>query len=257
MSVLMCCACRVKPTVVVLQHVAMEGPARIAHAAARAGLRIEVVRLHEGQQVPRVNHTDILVVMGGPMGVADVGSEAFAFLAAEVALLRQRLQAHAPCLGICLGAQLLAHAAGARVYPNTRLDALGGSVPVIELGWGPVTFNNSGQEACFQGLGTSSLMLHWHGDTFDVPAGAVHLASTPVCKHQMFRIGTRIFGLQFHCEADAETVGKWVNADADYVQRALGPQGQDIVRAQTRALPATQMQMGDQLLDNLFGCMLS
>lgn len=235
----------------------MEGPARIAHAAERAGLSLEIVRLDEGQKLPKVKPTDLLVVMGGPMGVADIGNNTYPFLAAEVALLQERLQTQAPSLGICLGAQLLAHAAGARVYPNTRVDAQGRRVPVIELGWGPVTFHNAAQEACFQGLAATGLMLHWHGDTFDLPPGAVHLASTPLCKHQMFRIGTRLFGLQFHCEADAETVSHWVHADADYVQRALGPQGQDIVLAQTRALQATQMKIGDRLLDNLFTCMLA
>ena len=235
----------------------MEGPARLALAAQRAGLQMRVVRLEQGEPVPHVATTDPLVVMGGPMGVADLNNPRYPFLAAEIMLLRARLEVNAPTLGICLGAQLLAHAAGARVYPNTRAASQGTITSVIELGWAPVRFHNVSDEPCFIGMRPSEVMLHWHGDTFDLPAGSVHLASTEVCANQGFRLGTKMFGLQFHCEADTETVYQWVKEDAAYVQQALGPQGAAIVCAQTRSLPPTHWQVGDQLLDNLFACMLT
>jgi len=235
------------PKVVVLQHVAMEGPAGVEGAAARAELDLQTVKLFEGASVPDVPLTDILVVMGGPMGVGDVGGSEFPFLAQEAQLLKARIAANAPTLGICLGAQLLAHAAGARVYPNTR----------IELGWGFIDFHNQETEPALAGLGDQQNVLHWHGDTFDLPAGAVHLASTPICKHQAFRVGTKLFGLQFHCEVETANVDVWVVQDAAYVQKALGPQGASIVLADTKTLTFAELQKGNQMLDNIFRCMLA
>src|SRR5581483_4104976 len=134
-----------------------------------AGLAVEGRSLHLGEPVPRGLPPDVaLVVMGGPMGVADVGDPAYPYLADEVALLRARLDAGAAVLGVCLGAQLLAHAAGARVYPNVRP---GDGTRVYEVGWAPVRFLRP-DEPALRGLGHTEPMLHWHGDTFDLPAGA-------------------------------------------------------------------------------------
>lgn len=233
----------------------MEGPARVAHAARKLGLPLEVVPLFEGVAVPSVRPTDLLVVMGGPMGVSDVGHPAYPYLAQEEDLLRARVSRQAPTLGICLGAQLLAHAAGALVYPNVRAQAGGPSQPVLELGWAPVHFHGVRTEPVLRGLQPQETMLHWHGDTFDLPPGAIHLASTPLCQNQAFRLGHALFGLQFHCEVDAESVERWLQEDAAYVERALGSGGADLVRAQTRALTAEAWAAADRLLDNVFQCM--
>lgn len=241
---------------VVLTHVAMEGPARFTLAGARAGLPVETVKLFAGEPVPNVALTDVLVVMGGPMGVADIGDARYPFLTDEVAMLQQRLAADAPTLGVCLGAQLLAHAAGARVYPNTRM-VNGQPVPLLELGWAPVRFVKPHNEPALFGLPEQQTVLHWHGDTFDLPARAVPLASTAVCRNQAFRMGTRVYGLQFHCEADPETVQVWVKEDAAYVHKALGPEGQAQVLAQTAALTTADREHNDRLLDNLVRCMLA
>lgn len=232
---------------VVLQHVAMEGPGRIAAAAARRGVEVDVRAVFAGAEVPRALASDeALVVMGGPMGVSDVGGAPFPFLAAEVELLQGCLARREPVLGICLGSQLLAHAAGARVYPRG----------LIELGWGPVAFAGVDREPVLAGLRASETMLHWHGDTFDLPAGATLLASTDVCRHQAFRIGDHAFGLQFHAEADADLVARWVREDADYVARALGPDGAARVLADTAALMPAQLAIGDRLIDNLLSALL-
>src|SRR6185369_11804775 len=106
------------------------------------------------------------------------------------ALLRDRLAGSAPVLGVCLGAQLMAHAAGARVYPNTR-PGTPGQPPtrVYEVGWAPVDFLGVDREPALAGLSAREPMLHWHGDTYDLPRGAVLLASTPACPNQAFRLG--------------------------------------------------------------------
>ena len=98
-------------------------------------------------------------------------------------------------------------------------------------------------------------MLHWHGDTFDLPRGAVHLASTPVCRNQAFRLGRRQFGLQFHCELGRDTVADWVEGDAAYVREALGPDGGAQILADTDRYHAAAMPIWDRLLGNIVSIM--
>ena len=156
------------------------------------------------------------------MGVADAERPEFRYLADELALLRGLVARDAPVLGICLGAQMLAAAAGARVYPNTRPGPDGAPVAAREVGWGQVDFI-ARDEPALAGLAARELVLHWHGDTFDLPRGAVHLASTPVCRHQAFRLGRRQFGLQFHCELAARHDRRLGAAsDADVRARGAG-----------------------------------
>ncbi|HEY7374563.1 MAG TPA: gamma-glutamyl-gamma-aminobutyrate hydrolase family protein [Polyangia bacterium] len=238
----------------ILQHVPTEGPERIATLLAARGVRCETLALHDGVPVPDVIGRDqLLIVMGGPMGVADAGSPKYPFLAGEIALLRRLIARGAPVLGVCLGSQLLAAAAGARVYPNMRKGADGKPVPAREVGWGPIDLHNVAEPA-LAGLPAQPLVVHWHGDTYDLPAGAVQLASTPICRHQAFRIG-RAFGLQFHPELERETIATWVREDADYVRGALGPEGGARVLADTDRHYVAARPIWDRLLGNILTLM--
>ena len=233
--------------VLVLQHVAHEGPALIAELAAERGWPVTVIHSGAGEAVP----TDLpagtaLVVMGGPMGVGDLADPRYPFLAAEVALLRTLLQRDHPILGICLGAQLIAHAAGARVYPNEHLGQR-----VREVGWGPVDVLVP-NDPVLAGLDSQVVVLHWHGDTFDLPSGAIHLASTPLCRHQMFRLG-RAYALQFHAEVDPTIVARWADLDADYVRLANGPDGVPHLLAETERCWPLAAAAGRTLVGNLLG----
>jgi GMP synthase (glutamine-hydrolysing) len=194
-----------------------------------------------------------LIVMGGPMCVGDAGNPKFPFLPQEIALLRKLLARQASVLGVCLGSQLLAAAAGARVFPNTRPGTDGKPVPLREVGWAPIDLHNVNEPA-LAGLPAQPLVLHWHGDTYDLPPGAVHLASTPVCRHQAFRIG-RAFGLQFHPELERETIALWVREDADYVRGALGPDGGARILADTDRHYAAARPIWDRLLGNIISLM--
>ena len=241
---------------IVLQHTPTEGPERLAVLLGQRGIAYEVRALHRGDPVPpALGPEELLIVMGGPMGVADAGSPRYPFLAPEIELLRRLVRADAAVLGICLGSQLLAAAAGAAVYPNTRVGPDGRPQPAREVGWGPVDLLGVDRERVLAGLRASELVLHWHGDTFDLPAGAVHLASTPVCRHQAFRLGRRQFGLQFHCELERETVATWVREDADYVRAANGPDGGARILADTDRLYATTRPVWDRLLGNILDLM--
>src|SRR5579863_3400806 len=129
--------------IIVLQHVPHEGPGRIVPVLRDFGIRLETRKLWQGDEVPMdLDEIRALIVLGGPMGVADVGKPEYPFLANEVDLLKRAVHIDRATLGICLGAQLLAHAAGAKVHPNTRPGAKPEDmpIPVPELGWGPVTF---------------------------------------------------------------------------------------------------------------------
>ena len=152
---------------VVLQHAAHEGPARVGEALARAGLERDVRLLFAGDSVPSsLDGADLLVVMGGGMGAADVGDARYPFLAAELELLRAAVACDFPTLGICLGAQLLALAAGARVYPHVTGEP---PHPTREVGWGAVHFlREASEEPVLAGLDRAEMVLHWHGDTFEL-----------------------------------------------------------------------------------------
>lgn len=189
-------------TALVLQHLEPEGPARIGDALAAAGVDVVVVRTDRGEAVPDdVAGIDGLVVMGGPMSARS--DDGFPSRRAELALLRAAVAAGTPTLGVCLGSQLLAAAGGGTVEPGTGL----------EVGWGPVTLADAAtDDPLLAGLGPELPVLHWHGETFALPPGAVLLASSDRYPHQAFRLGPAAWGLQFHLEVDAPAVDRFVAA---------------------------------------------
>ena len=235
------------PRALVIQHLACEGPARLRPLLERRGFVIDTVHAFDGQTVPTTLNHDLLVVMGGSMGVGDIGDPKFPFLAAEAALLKSALARNQPILGVCLGAQLLAHAAGAVVQPNRR-----DGVVIREVGWAPVDFLGADLRPELAGIRPRELMLHWHGDTFAIPQGAIHLASTPNCANQLFRLPRQV-GIQFHPEIDAYSISEWVRLDGDYVTLANGPDGKARVLADTERYLERHHQIGDRLLDNILG----
>lgn len=170
-----------------LQHVPFEGLGSIEPWLGKAGCQISTTRWFEASALPQPGQLDLLVVMGGPMSVND--EDAFPWLAQEKRFIRNVIEAGKPILGICLGAQLIAAAAGARVYPNA----------VKEIGWFPVQGIASKASTAFR-FPPSLRAFHWHGETFDLPRGAIRLARSPGCENQAFQIGSSIIGLQFHLE---------------------------------------------------------
>jgi len=240
---------------IVIQHVVMEGPERIAELLRERGIAVDVRAVYAGDPVPgTLAEGELLVVMGGGMGVGDRDDPRYPFLDQEAALLKLALAAGRGILGVCLGSQLLAHAAGARVYPNVRRDEGGRQLPVREVGWGPVELL-APDEPALAGLGGEQVVLHWHGDTYDLPEGAVRLASTALCPNQAFRIGPRAFGLQFHVEANAAIAKRWAVEDADFVRAARGPDGPAAVVAESDRLAEAARAAGDRMIRNIVGCM--
>jgi GMP synthase-like glutamine amidotransferase len=228
----------------------MEGPARIGDVARTMGHRVVLHHLYDGAAVPDTIPDDaMLVVMGGAMGVADIGDPRWPFLKAEVTLLERALREARPVLGVCLGAQLMAHALGARVYPCQVGDPPAGH---REVGWGAVTFVASpDSEPVLGGMDESEVVLHWHGDTFDLPRGATRLAGTLACENQMFRYGRRAFALQFHVEVTGDEVKRWVHDDAAFVLAANGPRGAERILADTDRFMPRHRLVGDRLIRNI------
>ncbi|MCP9834281.1 MULTISPECIES: type 1 glutamine amidotransferase [unclassified Cyanobium] len=234
---------------VVLQHLEREGPGRFAEEARRRGWMVTVCRPDRGEALPRLGPDQALLVLGGPMGVADIGSPSFPWLAGEVALLRECLTCERPVIGLCLGAQLLAVAAGGQVVP-----LMAGEPPVraYEVGWGPVAWTlPQKEEPVLAGLGDTMPVLHWHGDRIQLPAAATLLGSTPLCAEQMFRIDHHAHGLQFHVEVTQAALQAWLDEDGDYVRQALGPDGVEQVRAGQARWGEEGERQGRLLINNL------
>jgi GMP synthase (glutamine-hydrolysing) len=147
----------------------------------------------------RLDRDDLLIVLGGPISAFDEAR--YPFLVDELQLIERSLEAGVPVLGICLGAQLLARALGARVHPG----------PAKEIGFAPVGLTAEGRASCLAVLeNAASPVLHWHGDTFDLPAGAVRLAATALTPNQAFAAGARTLALQFHVEAEPRQFERWL-----------------------------------------------
>jgi GMP synthase (glutamine-hydrolysing) len=214
------------PRAVCIINVAHEGPGLIGELLAGRGYAVELVQAWQGQPLPEdLGPDDLLVVMGGPMGVADIGRPETPWLGPVAELLRGRLARGWPNLGVCLGCQLIAHAAGAAVAPMRTADGRA----VREVGWGSLdVFTDA--DPVVAGLPSSLEVLHWHGDACSLPEGAVLLASTAACPVQMFRLG-RSIGLQFHPEVDGPTAIQWAVEDAAFVEAANGPGGVEALRA--------------------------
>jgi len=237
---------------VVLQHAEVEGPARVGELLGEIGYTLDVRATYRGDPVPAtLDDGDLLVVMGGPMGVADRGDPATAYLQQEIDLIRRGIARDAPVLGICLGAQLLAHAAGADVHQMRTADG----ARVYEVGWGEVVLDGRAGGQILAGVPSEIVVLHWHGDTFEVPPGAVPLASSAVCPNQGFRLGRHAFGLQFHCEVGSAEVDAFLRADADYVAQANGPDGGARIVADTERFCTASRHAGDLLLRNILRAM--
>jgi GMP synthase (glutamine-hydrolysing) len=184
-------------TLLALRHVHFEHLGALEPLLTEAGYVVRYVEAATAHW-STLELPDLLVVLGGPISVND-GAD-YPFLGPELALVQAQLTAQRPLLGLCLGAQLIARARGARVYPLGQ----------VELGWSPLTATPEAAEHPLRHLLAPGLdVMHFHGETFDLPEGARLLASTPICKNQAFSLGRHVLGLQFHPEVTAEQLESW------------------------------------------------
>lgn len=172
-----------------LQHVAFEGLGSIEDWARQKGHTLSATRLYQGEPLPAVEIADLLIVLGGPMNIYQEAD--YPWLADEKRYIKKAISAGRRVLGICLGAQLIADVLGAKVYANHDK----------EIGWFPVDATEATSlSKLFSAFPRQLDVFHWHGDTFDIPAGAIHVARSAGCAHQAFVYHERVVGLQFHLE---------------------------------------------------------
>ena len=186
-------------TAVAIRHLAFEdlgllGPLLSGHGFAISYVEATTAGAGEWSEAA---DADLLIVLGGPIGVAD--TDDYPFLRTELEILRARLEASLPTLGICLGAQLMALALDGDVRPGRA----------AEIGYAPVTLTAAGKRSVLRAL-AGAPVLHWHGDVISTPAQLPPLASTPACENQAFTSGTNALALQFHLEADSVSLERWL-----------------------------------------------
>jgi len=187
--------------VLVFQHDPLEDLGFFAEVLEKQGAEYRVLRLFHGEMPSEDwERVKALIVLGGPMNVDE--EDDFPFLRWEKRIIRAAVDEAVPMLGICLGAQLIAATIGARVFHGA----------VKEIGWSPISITPHGQVDSLLGyLPESATVFQWHGDGFELPSGAIRLASSIHFKNQAFRVGKSIYGLQFHLEATPSMIERWIN----------------------------------------------
>ncbi|HAM41927.1 MAG: hypothetical protein A3I71_01820 [Omnitrophica WOR_2 bacterium RIFCSPLOWO2_02_FULL_63_16] len=208
----------------VIQHVPHERLGSFEGCLTEAGCRLLTVAMAEAAP-PTLNGIDGLIVMGGPQSVYD--QDRHPWMAIELALLREALRKGLPILGVCLGAQMLAAALGARVTKN----------PQKEIGWYPVMREPGADgDPLFEAFGSTETVFQWHGDTCALPKDAIRLASSPLCMEQAFRYRDNVYGLQFHVEVTEPMIRAWMRtpvnrAELDSLHGVIDPMA---IRRQTQ-----------------------
>ena len=186
--------------ILVLQHVSYEILGTLDPLLRGQSFRIRYINFARNPEAkPSLAKYDGLIVLGGPMNCDQ--TEAYPHLKTEIQLIKEALEKDIPILGVCLGAQLLAKALGAKVKANTKK----------EIGWYPIQLSPAGEkDKIFKAFQKKEQVVQWHGDTFEIPQDAVHLASSQLCPNQAFRYGDKVYGFQFHLEVDEPMIKRWL-----------------------------------------------
>lgn len=191
------------------QHVAFEGLGSIENWARKPDHKVTATRFYEDHKLPFIEICDMLIVMGGPMSVHDEAK--FDWLIEEKRFIEKAIAKGKKVVGICLGAQLIAEVLGAKVYKNEEK----------EIGWMPLELTAEGKKApVFGDFVDGQHVFHWHGDTFDLPNGAVQLARSAACEQQAFLYNNHVLGLQFHLETTIESVAALLENCAEDLAQA-------------------------------------
>jgi len=223
----------------VFQHVPYEILGNLDPLLRDARFRIRYINFgREPDAQPDVSKYNGLIVLGGPMNCDE--ADRYPHLTTEIAAIQQAIRAGMPVLGICLGAQLIARALGGRVRKN----------PVKEIGWYELNPTEEGYKDPLCGkFAGSQQIFQWHGDTFDLPHGAVHLATSPDCANQAFRFQHNVYGFQFHLEVDEPMILRWLSTPsmAHAAEQAGGSDHVDDIKRQTHEHIRNSIDLGNQV----------
>ena len=187
-------------SILIIKHIPIEGPGSIGRFLKDTAWNMQIIDLSLRQHLPDdTAGIEAVIILGGPMNVYE--TEKYPFLKKEADFLRKALKGEVPVLGICLGAQLLAKACGAKIVKAGQK----------EMGWHEVYLTEAGRaDPLFEGLSLRLNIFQWHEDTFDIPDGGKLLAESPSCRNQAFRYGRSAYGLQFHVEVTVDMVESWI-----------------------------------------------
>jgi len=229
----------------VVQHIRCEPPGIFADLLRARGIGVDTVEIDEGDELPDWQDVDLVVAMGGPMGTYEEVDHPW--LAGEKQWIAQAVRARKPYLGVCLGAQLLAASLGGKVSTG----------PVPEVGVLAVTLTAEGQaDPVFGALDESFPALQWHGDTFDMPAGCIHLGSSAAYRNQAFRFGEVAYAVQFHVEVTDHMLNEWQHVPAyrESARSALGESGFESLarafRSASSSMAASATRLFNSWLDH-------
>jgi GMP synthase-like glutamine amidotransferase len=209
------------------QHVPFEDPAYLLSWARRRSYQVTRTRLYTGETPPDSRDYDLLVIMGGPMGIYE--HERYPWLSIEKNAIRQAIDTDRHVLGICLGGQLIADVLGAKVRVNDHK----------EIGWFPLTLTEEAGSLPFLRIEPDFMVFHWHGETFDLPDRAVRICSTEACRNQGFTYGRHVMGLQFHLEATVASVNGLIENARHEIVEAPYIHSVDKIRSDTARFQKT------------------
>ena len=228
--------------VIIIKHIDIEGPGTIGDFLDCNDIPYREIDIFNGEPLPdSLSEISAVIVLGGPMNVYE--EDKYPFLKQEDEFLKEVIEEGLPTLGFCLGAQLIAKAKGAIVR----------KAPQKEIGWFKISLNRNGSsDPLFQEFPREIDVFQWHGDTFDIPDGAVKLAESELCSNQAYRIGDNIYGLQFHVEVTDEMIYQWIDAYRDEVDSLKGIVDPDQIISDTKAKSEDYKAQAKQFCTNFF-----
>ncbi len=209
-----------------LTHVPFENAANIGLWTKENGHQLRYTHLYKNQPFPVIHEFDILVIMGGPMNIYE--EQAYPWLKKEKSFIKRAIDANKKVIGVCLGAQFIADVLGAKVTQNKYK----------EIGWFDVALTNQAMKSqLFSQFPKTFTAFHWHGDTFDNPAGAVHLATSGACGNQAFQYGSNVIALQFHIDYSKQSIEKMLKNCSEEITDAPFIQQPDEIRNGYNTIP--------------------
>ncbi len=222
-----------------LEHVHFENTAGLSPLLVSKGYRLNRSALYNGESLPEINNFELLIIMGGPMGVHD--EDKLSWLKPEKVFIEKCIKSGKKIIGICLGAQLLADVLGAKVYRNK----------FKEIGWHTVRQTaDSGKSSTFKDFPEEFTPFHWHGDTFDIPSGCIRTSESEVCGNQSFVLDDRIIALQFHLESTQDSIRNLIKYCSEDIIDSPHVQNPDYILKYSKEKCAENNKLLDKLLNN-------